>query len=54
MKKRRKPYKTENKAYIRAMLELRRSNAGASHTLKKNKGTRGERTRKAVAEFEDS
>lgn len=39
---------TENKPYIEAMLDLRRSSASAPHTLKKNKGTRRAQKNKAI------
>lgn len=42
---------SENKDYIRSMLELRRSSASSRHTLKKHKGTRSERKNAAIKEF---
>lgn len=43
-----KDHKVENKDYMRAMQELRRSNASGKHTLKKFKKTRSESKRLAI------
>lgn len=45
---------TENKPYIEAMLDLRRSSASAPHTLKKNKGTRRAQKNKAIRDSMDN
>ena len=49
-----KKNKTENKAYMRGMQELRRSSAAQPHTLKKNKGTRKAKDLRAIRESLDS
>lgn len=42
---------SENKDYMRAMLDLRRSSASSKHTLKKYKGTRSSRKNASIKEF---
>lgn len=44
-------WKSENKPYMRAMQDLRRSSASSPHVSKRKKGTRGERERRAIREF---
>lgn len=45
--------KVENKPYIKAMLELRRSSATQRHSLAKRKGTRAKRKREAIKDSLD-
>jgi len=42
---------TENKAYMRAMQDLRRSSASQRHTPKARKGTRSAVKARAIKEF---
>lgn len=44
----------ENKEYMKAMQDLRRSSASSPHTLKKNKGTRTVKKLKAIKEELDN
>lgn len=41
---------TENKPYMRAMQELRRSSAAQRHTPKRHKGARADSKRRAIKE----
>jgi hypothetical protein len=49
-----KKHRVENKPYMRAMQELRKSSAAQPHKLKKNKGTRKARDLRAIRESLDS
>ena len=46
--------KIENKPYMRAMQEIRKSSAAQPHVLKKDKGTRKSRDSNAIKESLDS